>query len=158
MVEKQGEETMLTSVNVSPIAFQASIDSTRLNMACRQISQSLSDLNTNIPYVISNEYRKIVETSLLGIYQAEENGKVLYNKDGIFIIFYSESEKLKVMYIPSIMKTTGNFASPLRYSLEQYKEFKKNDTLYEYSEFTRGIPSYGYNVFTGFLPFFGLIN
>lgn len=146
---------MLTSVNVSPIAFQASIDSTRLNMACRQISQSLADVNTNIPYVISNEYRKIVETSLLGIYQAEENGKVLYNKDGIFIIFYSESEKLKVRYIPNIMKTTGNFASPLRFSLEQFKEFKKNDTLYEYSEFTRGIPSYGYNVFTGFLPFFG---
>jgi DNA-directed RNA polymerase beta subunit len=147
---------MLTSVNVSPIAFQASIDSTRLNMACRQISQSLSDINTNIPYVISNEYRKIVESSLLGIYQAQEDGKVIYNKDGIFIVFYNKSEKLEVRYIPNIMKTTGNFASPLRFSLDQFKEFKKFDTLYEYSEFTRGIPSYGYNVFTGFLPFFGM--
>lgn len=149
---------MLTSVNVSPIPFQASIDSTRLNMACRQISQSLSDINTNIPYVISNQYRQIVETSLLGICQAEEKGKILYNKDGVFIIFYQNLDKIDIRYVPEIMKTTGNFASPLRFSLPQYDTFQKGDTLYEYSEFTRGIPSYGYNVFTGFLPFFGLIN
>jgi DNA-directed RNA polymerase beta subunit len=145
---------MLTSVNVSPIAFQASIDSTRLNMACRQISQSLSDLNTNIPFVISNEYRKIVDTSLLGIYKAEGDGKVVYNQDGVFIVYYHDLDKIEIRHIPSLMKTTGNFASPLRYSVSQYKDFQKNDTLYEYSEFTRGIPSYGYNVFVGFLPFF----
>ena len=142
---------MLTSVNVSPIAFQASIDSTRLNMACRQISQSLADLNTNIPYVISNEYRKIVDTSLLGIYKAEGDGKVVHNNDGVFIVYYRTLDKIEIRYIPNIMKTTGNFASPLRYSVDQYKDFKKNDILYEYAEFTHGIPSYGYNTFVGYI-------
>lgn len=146
---------MLTSVNVSPIAFQASIDSTRLNMACRQISQSLADLNTEIPYVISNEYRKIVDTSSLGIYKAKGNGKVVYNNDGVFVVYYRDLDQVEIRYIPSIMKTTGNFASPLRYAIDQYKEFNKEDILYEYSEFTHGIPSYGYNTFVGFLPFFG---
>jgi DNA-directed RNA polymerase beta subunit len=156
LVKETGEKRkMLTSVNVSPIAFQASIDSTRLNMACRQISQSLSDLNTNIPYIISNEYRKITDTSSLGIYKAKGDGKVIYNNDGVFIIYYRDLDKIEIRHIPLTMKTTGNFASPLRYSVDQYKDFNKNDILYEYSEFTRGIPSYGYNVFTGFLPFFG---
>ena len=63
---------MLTSVNVSPIPFQASIDSTRLNMACKQISQALPDSNTEIPYVLSDNYRHMVDTSLLGICKAKQ--------------------------------------------------------------------------------------
>ena len=146
---------MLTSVNVSPIPFQASIDSTRLNMACRQISQSLSDTNTQIPYVISNNYRHLVNTSKLGICIAEDDGKVIFNKGGVIIIFYKNKGTIEIKNIPHVMKTVGNFASPLRFSLPKFSEFKKGDILYEYSEFTNGIPSYGYNVFVGFLPFYG---
>ncbi len=146
---------MLTSVNVSPIPFQASIDSTRLNMACRQISQSLSDVNTQIPYVISNNYRQLVTTSKLGICVAEDDGKVIFNRGGVMIVFYKNKGSIDIKNIPHIMKTVGNFASPLRFSLPKFSEFKKGDILYEYSEFTNGIPSYGYNVFVGFLPFYG---
>jgi len=146
---------MLTSVNVSPIPFQASIDSTRLNMACKQISQALPDLNTEIPYVLSDNYRHLISTSLLGIAKAEDDGKIIYNNDGVLIIFYKNLNKIDVRYIPEMMKTTGNFASPLRYSIPQFAEFKKNDVLYEYAEFKNATPSYGYNVFVGFVPFFG---
>jgi len=146
---------MLTSVNVSPIPFQASIDSTRLNMACKQISQALSDLNTEIPYVLSDNYRFMVDTSLLGICKAEDDGKIIYSNDGVLVIFYKNLNKIDVRYAPKIMKTTGNFASPLRYSVPQFSDFKKGDILYEYSEFRNGTPSYGYNVFVGFIPFFG---
>ncbi len=148
---------MITSVNVSPIAFQASIDSTRLNMACKQISQSLADTNTEIPYVLSNNYRYLTDTSLLGICKAKCNGKVIYNNDDIMVLFYDDKGQtdIEVRSVPRIAKTTGNFASPLRFSLPQYSTFKKDDIIYEYSEFTNGVPSYGYNVFTGFLPFFG---
>lgn len=146
---------MLTSVNVSPIPFQASIDSTRLNMACRQISQSLSDINTQIPYIISNNYRQLVNTSKLGICIAEDDGKVIFNKGGVMVIFYKNKGTIDIKNIPPIMKTVGNFASPLRFSLPKFSEFRKGDIIYEYSEFTNGIPSYGYNVFVGFLPFYG---
>ena len=146
---------MITSVNVSPIAFQASIDSTRLNMACKQISQSLADKNTEIPYVLSTNYRYLANTSLLGIRRAKGDGKIIYNGDDIIIIYYKDPPDLEVCAIPKVAKTTGNFASPLRFSLPQYTQFKKGDILYEYSEFTNGVPSYGYNVFTGFFPFFG---
>ena len=146
---------MLTSVNVSPIPFQASIDSTRLNMACKQISQALPDSNTEIPYVLSDNYRHMVDTSLLGICKAKDDGKIIYNNDGVLVIFYKNLNEIDVRYIPQIMKTTGNFASPLRYSVPQFAEFRKGDILYEYSEFRNGTPSYGYNVFVGFVPFFG---
>ena len=146
---------MLTSVNVSPIPFQASIDSTRLNMACKQISQALPDSNTEIPYVLSDNYRHMVDTSLLGICKAKDDGKIIYNNDGVLVIFYKNLNKIDVRYAPQIMKTTGNFASPLRYSIPQFSEFRKGDILYEYSEFRNGTPSYGYNVFVGFVPFFG---
>lgn len=146
---------MLTSVNVSPIPFQASIDSTRLNMACKQISQALPDSNTEIPYVLSDNYRHMIDTSLLGICKAKDDGKIIYNNDGVLVIFYKNLNEIDVRYVPPIMKTTGNFASPLRYSIPQFSEFRKGDILYEYSEFRNGTPSYGYNVFVGFVPFFG---
>ena len=146
---------MLTSVNVSPIPFQASIDSTRLNMACKQISQALPDSNTEIPYVLSDNYRHMVDTSLLGICKAKGDGKIIYNNDGVLIIFYKDLNEIDIRYAPQTMKTTGNFASPLRHSVPQFSEFKKGDILYEYSEFRNGTPSYGYNTFVGFVPFFG---
>jgi hypothetical protein len=124
-------------------------------MACRQISQALPDLNTQIPYVLSENYRHMVDTSFLGICKAKDDGKVIFNEEGVFFAWYQNLNDFEIRFIPKISKTTGNFASPLRHSKKQFEEFKKGDILFEYSEFTNGIPSYGYNTFVGFLPFFG---
>ena len=54
----------ITSINLSSLAFLGSCDSTRAQMAAKQMSQSLTHLNSEIPYVISSDYYHLVENSL----------------------------------------------------------------------------------------------
>lgn len=146
---------MLTSVNLSTLPFQGSNDSTRAQMASKQMSQALVHKNCEIPYVISSDYKYLTEFSILGIYLAKDDGEVILNNAEIMIIFYSKLDKLVTRHIPMYHKTDGIFSSKLRFSLPTGSKFKKNDILYNYNEFRNGIPSYGYNLYTGYLNFFG---
>lgn len=146
----------ISSINVSCLPFISSCDTTRLQMAAKQITQALTHPNCEIPYVISEHYRDLSNNSHLGAIKAVTNGKVAYRNDDLLIVHYHKLKKNEVFEIPKVKKTTDAYASTLRYCLNQDEEFKQGDIIYEYDCFTNGVPSFGYNVFTGFLPFFGL--
>lgn len=149
----------LGSINLSLMPFVANTDSTRSNMACRQLAQSLTHTNCDIPYVLSNEWRSVRDYSPLGIYIAKDDGEIVYNNSDIMIIFYNNINSGKGGYevkrIPPVKKTHSNFCSTLRFSLPTGKTFKVNDILFEYDCFKSGYPSFGYNVQTLYTPFFG---
>lgn len=148
---------MITSVNICAIPFLGNTDSTRLQMSAKQISQSLTHLNTEIPYIVSEEYYHLTENSEFGIGIAKDDGEVIYNYDGLMIVFYPNRRvnNIESHFIPNIKKTYSIFATKLRNSLKTGEKFNKGDILFEYDCFTNGIPSYGYNAFSAFLPFFG---
>ena len=62
----------VTSVNLSVSPFASSCDSTRLNMAAKQFSQSLTHENCEIPYVVNNEWSNLSYSSSLGIQYAQK--------------------------------------------------------------------------------------
>ena len=145
----------ITSINLSTSPFMGSCDSTRAQMASKQMNQALTHPNCEIPYVISDEYRNLVETSDLGILIAKDNGKVYFNNNDIMIIFYYKLKDIEVKHIPLYKRTSGIFSSKLRFSLPQGTEFKKGDVVFSYDNFKNGVPSFGYNTMTGYFNFFG---
>lgn len=145
----------ITSVNLSAMPFIGSCDSTRTQMAAKQMAQSLTHPNCNIPYVISDEYRYLVDNNKPGIYKAPDDGTVIFKNPDLMILYFKNLDKVEVRQIPRLKKTTGTFASQLRFSLEQDNQFHKDDILYSYDCFRAGVPSFGYNVFTGYFNFFG---
>ena len=145
----------VTSVNLATLPFMGSCDSTRAQMASKQMAQSLTHPDCEIPYVISNEYRSLTENSRMGIKLAQDDGTVVFNYNDVLIVFYSNLKTVDVSYIPPIKKTNGTFASKLRYALNEGDKFTKGDILFSYDCFRCGVPSFGYNVFTGYFTLFG---
>ena len=146
---------MITSIQLASIPFLGSTDSTRLQISSKQIQQGVTSLNCEIPYTISNNYNQITQNSKFGILIAEDDGKVIFNDSNIIIIFYENLDKIKVHKIPSIKKTSVDYASKLRNCLDENSNFQKGDVIFEYDCFNNGIYSFGYNVNTAFMPFFG---
>ena len=129
-------------------------DCTRLQMAAKQMGQTLTHLNCEIPYTISNEFRNITNYSESGILIAQDDGNVLFREKDILVVLY-KNNTLKNYYVPIIKQTASNFASTLRYIISDKQNFKKGDILFEYDCFNGGVPTFGYNTFTAYMPFFG---
>jgi hypothetical protein len=147
---------LITSVNLAGTPFQSSTDSTRLQMASKQIQQTLTHHNCQIPYVIDDNYDQITRYSNLGIALAKESGKVVFRNSDIIIVNY-RTLGVEIHEIPPLKKTHGIYASQLRFALNKDDKFNKNDVIFEYDCFNGGTPSWGYNVFTAYNIFFGLI-
>ncbi len=146
---------MLVSLNLNSIPFLSSTDATRASMAAKQIQQTLTSPNTEIPYVIGSEYHYLTSESSMGIIIAQDDGKVQFCKDDLLILFYYKLNKLEEIYLPKIKKIYSNYGSTLRYCMKQNETFKKGDIIAYYDSFLDNVPTYGYNTFTAFLPFFG---
>lgn len=145
---------MITSVNLAGIPFQSSTDSTRLQMASKQVQQTLTHINCDIPYIINNNYDKLTRHSELGICLAKDKGNVIFKNDDIIILNYN-TDGIEIHEIPPIKKTHGIYSSCLRNALSKNTEFNAGDVIFEYDCFTNGIPSWGYNAFTAYNVFFG---
>jgi len=146
---------MIVSVSLNTIPFLSSTDTTRASMSAKQIQQSLTSPNCQIPYVIGSDYKTITETSKMGIILAKDDGEVIYKNQEIMIVKYHNLNKIQDIHIPLIKKTSSIFGTKLRSILNTGQKFQKNDILAEYDCFINGIPSYGYNTFTAYMPFFG---
>ena len=146
---------MITSVNLASTPFISQTDSTRLQMSSKQVQQTLTCPNCEIPFVISKDYHHITRNSQIGILLAEDDGIVQYNDNNIIIIVYKNLNQIKTYQIPPFKKCSANYASKLRFVLKEKTKFKKNDIIYEYDNFLNGIPSFGYNTMTAFMTMFG---
>lgn len=145
----------ITSINLSGLPFLGSCDSTRAQMASKQMAQALTHTNCDIPYVISDEYRYVSEYSKLGILLAKDDGKVVFRNEDLIIIYYYNLDKIIEYQISTLKQTTAAYASKLRYCLNEGDDFKKDDVIYSFDCFRCAVPSFGYNTFTGYFSFFG---
>jgi DNA-directed RNA polymerase beta subunit len=140
---------LITSVNLCGTPYQSNTDSTRLQMVSKQIQQTLTHINCDIPYVIDQNYDKISKYSKTALQFAKDNGSVLFKNNEIIVINY-DHKGLEIHETPTIKKTHGVYASRLRNIMDQNTKFKKGDIIFEYDCFSNGIPSWGYNTFTAY--------
>lgn len=145
---------MITSVNLCGSPFQSNTDSTRLQMVSKQVQQTLTHVNCEIPYVIDQNYDKISKYSKTGIQFAKGSGSILFKNSEIIVVNYDHGG-LEIHEIPAIKKTHGVYATCLRNVMDQDTKFNKGDIIFEYDCFSNGIPSWGYNVNTAYDNFFG---
>jgi len=145
----------VSSINLDILPFLSSCDSTRAGMAAKQLNQSLIYSNCEIPYIISNKYRNLVNASHRSIEIAKDSGKVLVQNDEIIIYYYEHLDELNIKHIPQYKQTSGYYTSKLRYHLKTNDRFHSGDIIYSYNDFRSGVPSFGYNVMTGYFNFFG---
>lgn len=148
---------MLISSNLASTPFISFDDSTRLQMASKQLIQSLTSTNCEVPYILGNDWQHLVDNSRLFRYQAEYDGQIIYKNDQILIIVQNSSDpetQLLTLPIPQIQTTTGLNAVRLRY-VKELGSFQAGDLLYEYDSFKNGLPVYGYNKHVLYMNFFG---
>jgi len=147
---------IITSCNLCSVPFLGLTDTTRLQMASKQLGQSLSSLNCEVPKVLGSEFRYLSNTVKYFKLIAEEDGQLYFKNDDYIIILYNSGIKpLRVYNVPWIKVCSGLNATRLRYCREE-GSFKKGDLIYEYDSFKEGLPCYGYNTWTMYTPFFGL--
>jgi len=141
----------VTSTGLSSVGFISSTDATRLQMAAKQLSQSLVSTNCDIPYVVGNRHRDITMNDGL----AKDDGSVVYKDERMLIVMYDNLDELAVINIPKYKHTKDKFSIELQWALDKNTSFKKHDLLYEYSSTKNGVVAYGYNLRSAFMPLFG---
>ncbi|MEM4385332.1 MAG: hypothetical protein QXD03_02155 [Candidatus Anstonellales archaeon] len=147
---------MIIGPNLSAIPFVSSTDSTRLQMSSKQLPQSVTSLNCEIPKVLSDNWEYL---SFAPMFRrvAEYDGEVLYSNDDFIIVMFRDGDRdfIEVIDAPVIKNIYSYYAISIRNRLSGGDEFREGDMIYEYDSFIEGIPSFGYNLFTCYLPWFG---
>jgi DNA-directed RNA polymerase beta subunit len=144
---------MIISTAISATPFVGVTDSVRVQMSGKYLSQSVTHLNCQRPYVIGNNWKYLTETSTLTRYTAPLNGKILFENNDIMILLF-ENKQIEILKVPRYLPISYNFTSQLRYKRKD-KNFNTGDLIYEYDNFIDGIPSFGYNTNVAYMPFFG---
>jgi hypothetical protein len=136
-------DNIITSCNLSSIPFLGLTDTTRLQMASKQLGQSLSNINCEVPKVLGSEFRYLSDTVKYFKLTAEFDGQILFKNDEFIIVLYlSIPEILKTYQVPWVKVCSGLNATRLRYCREE-GNFKKGDLIYEYDSYIDGLPAYG---------------
>jgi DNA-directed RNA polymerase beta subunit len=144
---------MIISTALSAIPFLGLTDSVRLQMSGKYLSQTVTHLNCERPYVIGNNWKYLTGTSTLSRYSAPFDGQVVYSNDEIMIVVF-DNNTIETLKTPKYLEISYNFTAQLRYKRE-LGDFKKDDLIYEYDNFIDEVPSYGYNTNVAYMPFFG---
>jgi len=140
----------LLSSTLSAVPFVSNVDIVRLQMAGKQLAQSLTYTNCERPYVIGSDYKYLRLNQGDALY----DGEVVYVDDSIMIVhYYAEKEYLETYDISMYRHTKDGASSKLR-KAHGLGKFNKGDVLFEYDGFLGEIPSFGYNLNVAFFPFF----
>jgi len=147
---------LYTSCNLCSIPFLGHTDSTRLQMSSKQLNQTLTHSNCEVPKIIGSDFRHLTDSSTLFKLNAVSDGVIQYQNNEIMIVVYSTSngDVMETYDTPNVRTCSGLYSTTLRYRRE-VGPFKRGDILYEYDSFNFGLPSYGYNTWTAYVPFFG---
>lgn len=149
---------MLTSTNLCVIPFLGHCDNARLQMSAKQLAQSLTHLNCEVPKLFGHDYHYLSDSTRMFKYTTPFNGEVIYENNEIMIVNMKMSEDnyyIDIFETPQYMNTSSLHASQLRYK-RPIGPFSIGDVLYEYDCFHNNIPTYGYNIWTAYMSWFGL--
>lgn len=148
---------MLTSTNLAPIPFIGHCDNARLQMSAKQLAQTLTHLNCEVPKVISHDYQYLSDSTQLFHCIAQYDGRIIYENDDIMLVYYqisSDQSYIQPYETPQVKRTSSFYATQLRYR-RPIGDFHVGDILFEYDCFHNNIPTYGYNLWTAYLSWFG---
>ena len=137
--------------------FAAHVDASRTNMSAKQLLQTVTSDNNDIPYILNKNYRAMTDIDSPFVQYAKEDGVILYSNYNYLIIFYMTSNKLETLYCPKIKRMTNNTIT-LKYKLDfnKAKRFNKGDMLFDYTGQTDlHVPKIGYRTNIMYGSFYG---
>ena len=137
------------------VPFAGNIDSSRLNMTSKQLTQSVVSKNTDTPLVINKDYKKMTTINSPFMEKADDDGFVIYNQENLLIIYYKNLKKLVSKYIPPVKKLV-NMSLSLKYKINKVS-FSKDEVLFDYSnmDIDNMLPKIGYRARTLYMQWFG---
>ena len=138
--------------------FAAHVDASRTNMSAKQLLQTVTSDNNELPFILNKNYVAMVGIDSPFVEYAKEDGIVLYSNFNFLIIYYLVSNSLETIYCPSIKRMTNNTIT-LKYKLDTKisKRFKAGDMLFDYSGQTVDgfVPRIGYRTSIMYGSFYG---
>jgi len=137
------------------VPFAGNVDPSRLNMASKQQTQAVVSKNTEMPLLVSKNYKKLTTINSPFLEIAEDDGFVIYNNDNVLLIYYKNQKKLISRYLPDTKKMVNTSIS-LKYKINK-TSFKKDEVLYDYTnlDIETKIPKIGYRAKTLYMQWFG---
>jgi hypothetical protein len=137
------QKNIITSCNLCSVPFLGLTDTTRLQMASKQLGQSLSSINCEVPKLLGSEFRFLSDTVKYFKLTAEYDGNIMFKNDDFIVVLYTSGKgDIKTYQTPWVKVCSGLNASRLRYCRDE-GPFKKDDLLYEYDSYKDGLPTYG---------------
>lgn len=135
--------------------FASSVDSSRLNMAAKYLSQTIPTENADNPLIVTQEVHKIATTDDHFKLVAYEDMFLLYYKHDVMIVYLKESKQLKTLYVPQYINAAS--ASYNLYYVNSKKRIQKGELVYSYAPIDKDsmVPKLGYRVKAIYAPFFG---
>ncbi len=149
-------DTILFSPQVETfVPFAAHVDSSRLNMGSKQLSQCVISQNTDTPIIIDRDYKKFTEINSPFAEFALKDGHVLLSNDETMVIYYPELKKLITKSTPPSKKLINNSMS-LKYKAG-VGPIKENELLFDYTNMDHEtfMPKIGYRTKIMFSSFLG---
>ena len=137
------------------VPFAESNDPSRLNMAAKQQTQAVLSRNTDVPFLISKDYKKMTEINSPFLEIAQDDGFIIYKGDEILVFYYKNQKKLITRYLPA-MKKLVNLSLSKKYVINQRK-FNKGDILWDYTniDIETKMPKIGYRAKIAYMQWFG---
>ncbi len=152
----ENTDTVLFSPQIEIFTpFASTIDPSRLNMASKQQLQVVISKNTDTPFIIDKQYKKITVMDSPFSEFAREDGHVLLSDAETLIIYYPELKKLITKSTPPFKKLINNSLS-LKFRAE-VGPIKKGELLVDYTGMDpiTLMPKIGYRTRILFSSFFG---
>jgi len=137
------------------VPFAESVDASRTNMAAKQQTQAVISKNTDIPFMIDKEYKKLTTINSPFLEIAQDDGFVIFNNNELLIFYYKNQKKLITRYLPAYKKLV-NISLSKKYVIKDRK-FKKGDVLWDYTnlDIETKLPKIGYRAKIAYMQWFG---
>jgi len=137
------------------VPFAESNDPSRLNMSAKQQTQAVISRNTDVPFLISKEYKKLTTINSPFLEIAQDDGFIIYKGEELLIFYYKNQKKLITRHLPAYKKLV-NISLSKKYVINQRK-FKKGDILWDYTniDIETKMPKIGYRAKIAYMQWFG---
>ena len=146
-LSKLPNRTEVLSQQNNMVAFMSTVDTSRANMAAKQITQVSNSKYNQRPYVFNKNH---INSNVYDI-KADKNGEVIYTSDNIMIVEYNGVERATYPITP-YKKIDGVNSIILKEIKQPGDKFKAGDLLVTY---TPGLMKLGYRVKIMWSNFFG---
>jgi DNA-directed RNA polymerase beta subunit len=153
--QKEDLDILFNPIVQGMTPFAGTVESSRLNMAAKYLNQCVPGLDSDNPFIVSQDSFKIANITDHFKMYAQEDILILYKGNNVIVFYKKESKEIDTYYLPEYMDAASS--SYKLYYFNKERNISKGDLIYSYAPIDTDslIPKLGYRVNVAFTPFFG---